>query len=80
MVATPKPLQRASIWALTIRDENLFSVETLAGTMKHFDDLLKEFEDLPPANTRPLRIVRNTVSHELNRRRALSKRKQASDY
>jgi hypothetical protein len=68
MVATPRPLQRASIWALTIRDENLYSVETLAGTLKHFDDLLKEYADLPPANTKPLRMARNVVARELNRR------------
>lgn len=68
MVATPKPLQRSSIWALTIRDENLYSVETLAGTLKHFDDLLKEFEDLPAKNTKPLRMNRNIVARELNRR------------
>ena len=68
MVATPRPLQRASIWALTIRDENLYSVETLAGTLKHFDDLLKEHEDLPSANTKPLRMARNVVARELNRR------------
>ena len=68
MVATPRPLQRASIWALTIRDENLYSVETLAGTLKHFDDLLKEFEHLPAKNTKPLRMNRNVVARELNRR------------
>ena len=68
MVATPKPLQRASIWAYTIRDENLYSVETLAGTLKHFDDLLKEFPDLPRSNTQPLRMNRNIIARELKRR------------
>jgi hypothetical protein len=43
-------------------------VETLAGTLKHFDDLLKEYADLPPANTKPLRMARNVVARELNRR------------